>query len=69
MIDDGSVDVADTPTDVGEGSVLVIGGATHFVQIVEIEVRVTVEMVVVTSSRAWVPEVTMLVTGQVVKVV
>ncbi len=46
-----------------------VGGATHVVQIVEVEVRVTVEMVVVTSSNTWVPEVTVLVTGHVVKVV
>lgn len=36
---------------------------------VEVEVRVTVEMVVVTSSNDVLPEVTRLVTGQVVKVV
>ena len=36
---------------------------------VEVEVRVTVEMVVVTSSNDVLPEVTRLVIGQVVKVV
>ena len=36
---------------------------------VEVEVRVTVEMVVVISSNDVLPEVTRLVTGQVVKVV
>ena len=46
-----------------------LGGATHFVQSVEVLVRVTVEMVVVTCSNDLPPEVTRLVTGQVVKVV
>lgn len=36
---------------------------------VDVEVRVTVEMVVVISSNEVLPEVTRLVTGQVVKVV
>lgn len=38
-------------------------------QRVDVEVRVMVEMVVVTSSNDELPEVTRLVTGQVVKVV
>lgn len=46
-----------------------LGGATHLVHRVEVEVRVTVEMVVVISSKDVLPEVTRLVTGQVVKVV
>lgn len=46
-----------------------LGGATHLVQRVDVEVRVTVEMVVVISSNDVLPEVTRLVTGQVVKVV
>lgn len=46
-----------------------LGGATHLVHSVDVEVRVTVEMVVVTSSNEMLPEVTRLVTGQVVKVV
>lgn len=46
-----------------------LGGATHLVQSVDVEVRVTVEMVVVISSNDVLPEVTRLVTGQVVKVV
>lgn len=31
---------------------MLLGGATHSVQIVEVEVRVTVEIVIVTSSKA-----------------
>lgn len=46
-----------------------LGGATHLVHSVDVEVRVTVEMVVVISSNDVLPEVTRLVTGQVVKVV
>ena len=46
-----------------------LGGATHFVQIVEIDVRVMVEMVVVISCIELLPEMTVLVTGQVVNVV
>ena len=46
-----------------------LGGATHFVHSVDVEVRVTVEIVVVVSSNDVLPEVTRLVTGQVVKVV
>ena len=53
----------------GNTSGLLFGGATHLVQIVEVDVRVTVEMVVVTLTIAELPEVTVLVTGQVVKVV
>lgn len=41
----------------------------HLVHIVEVEVRVTVEMVVTISSEVWVPEVIVLVIGQVVNVV
>ena len=48
---------------------LLFGGATHLVQIVEVDVRVTVEIVAVTFSIADLPDVTVLVTGQVVKVV
>lgn len=46
-----------------------LGGATHLVQSVDVEVRVMVEMVVVISSNEVLPEVTRLVIGQVVKVV
>ena len=46
-----------------------LGGATHLVHNMDVEVRVTVEMVVVISSKAVPPEVTRLVTGQVVNVV
>ena len=44
-------------------------GATHLVQIVEVEVVRTVEMLCVTSVEVTVPEVLVLVTGQVVNVV
>ena len=46
-----------------------LGGATHLVHSVDVEVRVTVEMVVVIFSNDVLPEVTRLVIGQVVKVV
>lgn len=52
-----------------EDSAGLLGGATHLVHSVDVEVRVTVEMVVVISSNDVLPEVTRLVTGQVVKVV
>ena len=48
---------------------LLVGGATHLVQRVEVDVRVIVEMVVVTFSISELPEVTVLVTGHVVRVV
>ena len=48
---------------------MLIGGATHFVQRVEVDVRVSVEMVVVTFSISELPEVTVFVTGHVVRVV
>ena len=48
---------------------MLFGGATHLVQIVEVDVRVSVEIVVVTFSIVELPDVTVLVTGQVVKVV
>lgn len=51
------------------GTAGLLGGATHLVHSVDVEVRVTVDMVVVTSSNDVLPEVTRLVTGQVVKVV
>ncbi len=44
-------------------------GATHLVQMVEVEVVRTVETVWVTSTEVLVPDVWVLVTGQVVKVV
>ncbi len=44
-------------------------GATHSVQMVEVEVVRTVETLWVTSTEVLVPEVWVLVTGQVVKVV
>ena len=46
-----------------------IVGATHLVQIVEVEVERTVEMLWVTSTEVLVPDVWVLVTGQVVNVV
>ena len=46
-----------------------LGGATHFVHSVDVEVRMTVEIVVLVSSNDTLPDVTRLVTGQVVKVV
>ena len=48
---------------------LLFGGATHLVQMVEVDVRVSVEMVVVTFSISELPEVTVFVTGHVVNVV
>ncbi len=44
-------------------------GATHLVQIVEVEVVRTVEILCVTSTEVLVPDVWVLVTGQVVNVV
>ncbi len=44
-------------------------GATHLVQIVEVEVVRTVETLWVTSTDVLVPDVWVLVTGQVVNVV
>ena len=44
-------------------------GATHLVQMVEVEVVRTVETLWVTSVEVTVPEVLVLVTGQVVNVV
>ena len=67
MIDDKE----ETAVSAGEvaDTVGLLGGATHLVQSVEVEVRVSVETVVVTSSNDVLPEVTRLVTGQVVNVV
>jgi hypothetical protein len=48
---------------------LLFGGATHLVQRVEVDVRVSVEMVVVTFSISELPEVTVFVIGHVVNVV
>ena len=48
---------------------MLFGGATHLVQMVEVDVRVSVEMVVVTFSIFELPEVTVFVTGHVVTVV
>ena len=45
------------------------GGATHFVQTVEITVLTIVETVKELSTILRVPEVTVVVTGQVVRVV
>ncbi len=50
-MDAENVDVAVAPTNVGTDSALLMIGATHMVQIVEVEVRVTIEMVFVTSSK------------------
>ena len=64
----GTEDRAVPPGDL-EDTAGLLGGATHLVQSVDVLVRVTVEMVVVVSSNDEPPEVTRLVTGQVVKVV
>ena len=68
MIRDGKEETADSPGELDDTAGL-LGGATHLVQSVDVVVRVTVEMVVVTSSNDVLPEVTSVVTGQVVKVV
>ena len=68
MAKDDKEDAAVSPGEIEDGTGL-LGGATHFVQSVDVEVRVTVEIVVVVSSNDVLPEVTRLVTGQVVKVV
>jgi len=46
-----------------------VAGATHLVQMVEVEVVRTVETLWVTSTEVLVPDVWVLVTGQVVNVV
>ena len=72
MVKDGNRELADSLGELGfelEENAGWLGGATHLVHTVEVEVRVTVEIVVVTSSNDVLPEVTRLVTGQVVKVV
>lgn len=51
-MDDKGLNESVSLTDVNPAGVLVLGGATHLVQMVEIEVRVTVDVVVVTSSTA-----------------
>lgn len=68
MMEDGK-EVAAVSLGELEDNAGLLGGATHLVQSVDVEVRVTVEMVVVISSNDVLPEVTRLVTGQVVKVV
>lgn len=65
----GKLVVFVVPTDAEGVSGLLVGGATHLVQTVEVDVRVSVEMVVVTFSTSEVPEVTVLVIGHVVNVV
>lgn len=65
MVKDGKEETAVSP---GETAGL-LGGATHFVHNVDVVVRVMVEMIVVISSNDVLPEVTRLVTGQVVNVV
>ena len=55
--------------DGGGAGALVAGGATHFVQIVEVEVRTTVEIEVVTCWVGLPLDVTVFVTGQLVMVV
>lgn len=69
MMTDGREEVCDSPADDEGNSDLLLGGATHLVQMVEVDVRVTVETTIVTSSVALVPEMTVLVTGHVVNVV
>ena len=68
MVTDGKEEAVVSPGELEESAGL-LGGATHFVQSIDVEVRVTVEIVVVVSSNDVLPEVTRLVTGQVVKVV
>ena len=67
-VKDGKEEAAVSPGELKDSAGL-LGGATHFVQRVDVVVRVTVEIVVVVSSNDVLPEVTRLVTGQVVKVV
>ena len=62
----GVIDGVDAP---GPGAGAPVGGATHLVQIVEMKVLVIVETVCVTCTISAVPEVMVLVTGQVVNVV
>ena len=72
MVKDGNSELADSAGELGfelGENAGWLGGATHLVHTVEVEVRVTVEIVVVTSSNDVLLEVTRLVTGQVVKVV
>ena len=72
MLKDSNRELADSPGELGGElgeTAGWLGGATHLVHTVDVEVRVTVDMVVVTSSNEMLPEVTRLVTGQVVKVV
>lgn len=69
MMTDGREEVVVAPADVEGSDGLPLGGATHLVHMVEVDVRVTVETAVVTSSKAVVPEATVLVTGHVVKMV
>lgn len=66
-IDEGKLEKTVSSPEVEGISGLLFGGATHLVQIVEVDVRVTVEILVVTFSIAELPDVTVLVTGQVVK--
>lgn len=67
-MEDGKEEKAVSPGELEDRAGL-LGGATHLVHSVDVEVRVTVEIVVVISSKDVLPEVTRLVTGQVVKVV
>ena len=69
MTTDGKVELIVSKIDVEESASLLEGGAIHLVQIVRVEVLVTVETVVVICSICSVPDVILLVTGQVVKVV
>lgn len=68
MVKDGKGVTTVSPGELEDPAGL-LGGATHFVHSVDVEVRVTVEIVVVVSSNDMLPDVTRLVTGQVVKVV
>ena len=69
MTDEAKVGTGVVPLNGETDTGILEGGATHFVQIVEIDVRVTVEIVVVISCTELLPEMIVLVTGQVVKVV
>ena len=57
------------PSEAEVVSGVLFGGATHLVQTVEVDVRVSVEIVVVTFSISELPELTVFVMGHVVRVV
>ena len=69
VMNDGKVLVIVSPGDVEDISGLLFGGAMHFVQMVDVEVRVTVDRNVVTDSVVLVPEITVVDPEQVLSVV